>query len=97
MLSWFDSSEAEEFGNSLADLFIKRVPLDNAGRKAASTAKRQEVMEKMFLQVIQFRAKKKLNVYKKAKFGNTFKWRMREAGYDPAAVDELTHALMIRF
>ena len=50
----------------------------------------------MFSQIQQFKMKHKLNIYKKAKLGNSFKWKLLEANYDPALVDELTKALMLK-
>ncbi|MES2536578.1 MAG: hypothetical protein V4632_11970 [Pseudomonadota bacterium] len=96
-LTWFDAREAKIFGASLATFFIDRLPLDAPGKKAKSMAKKQEVLNKMFLQIVRFNAEHKLNVYKKAQLGNTFKWTLKEAGYDPAFVDQLTKELMVKF
>jgi hypothetical protein len=48
-------------------------------------------------EVQMFRSRNKANFYKKARFGNAFKWKLREAGYDTAFVDELTMELMLHF
>jgi len=48
------------------------------------------------LQVQQFKKDRRLNVYKKAKLGNAFKWSLRDAGYDVDYVNELTEWLMLR-
>jgi hypothetical protein len=50
----------------------------------------------MVLQVSEFSAKKGgASFYKKAKFGNAFKWKLLEAGYEPDFADELTKELLI--
>ncbi|HLY52929.1 MAG TPA: tetratricopeptide repeat protein, partial [Steroidobacteraceae bacterium] len=38
----------------------------------------------------------KLNVFKRAKLANSFKWRLLEKGVEPDLVDELTQALVLR-
>ena len=59
-------------------------------------AKTQETLKKIDLQVQQFKAGRALNVYKKAKLGNAFKWVLRDKGYDTQYVDDLTEWLMLR-
>ncbi len=94
MFSWFDARESKEFGIALADFFIERLPLEATGKKNKSLEKKKEVLDKGILKVRAFKQEHKLNVYKKAQLGNVFKWRMREANYDPEFVDELTNILM---
>ena len=96
MLDWFNGRDAHNFGTSLAEFFMERVPLDNTTRKKASFAKKQEALEKIFTKVILYKQQNKLNVYKKAKLGNGFKWKLLEANYDPEFVDELTRMLMLK-
>ena len=91
LLSWFDASEAKEFGASLANFYIERLPLDAPNKPA----KAQEVLTKMLQQIARFKLKYRLNVYKKAQLGNTFKWTLKDAGYDAHFVDALTKELMI--
>lgn len=97
VLSWFDASEAKEFGTSLAHFYIERIPLDTAGGKNKSITKKQEVMDKIFQQMVRFKLEHKLNIYKKAQLGNAFKWALKDAGYDPVFVDQLTKELMLKF
>ncbi|GGC83904.1 hypothetical protein [Undibacterium terreum] len=96
MFNWFDSSEAKTFGDSLAGFYIERSAAHLKASKKKKGQKTGETIDKMFQQVAQFRAAHKLNIYKKAKLGNAFKWRLLEAGYDSEFVNELTHMLMVR-
>jgi hypothetical protein len=96
MIIWFDAREAQKFGTSLAEFFIQRIPLEKPNKKIKSLAKKQEVLDKMFLQIHDFKMKHKLNIYKKAKLGNAFKWKLLDADYDPELVDELTKLLMLK-
>lgn len=96
MFSWLDARDAQKLGISLAEFFVARIPLETPNKKSKSTEKKQEVLNTMFSQIQQFKMKHKLNIYKKAKLGNAFKWKLLEAGYDPALVDELTKVLMLK-
>ena len=97
MIDWFDARDAQEFGITLAEFFMERVPLEQPHKKIKSLAKKQEVLDKMFLQIPAFKMKHQLNIYKKAKLGNAFKWKLLDADYDPELVDELTKLLMLKF
>jgi hypothetical protein len=95
VLSWFDASEAKEFGASLAHFYIERIPADDSGGKNKSISKKQEVINKMFQQMERFKLEHKLNIYKKAQLGNAFKWALKDAGYNLEFVDQLTKNLML--
>ncbi|HXA46441.1 MAG TPA: hypothetical protein VNW52_02335 [Burkholderiaceae bacterium] len=97
MFSWFNASEAQQFGTTLADFFIERVPAADSGKKDTSPAKRQEVINKMLLQIEIFKTNHKLNIFKKAKLANSFKWKLLDAKYEAGFVDELTKILLVNF
>lgn len=95
---WFDASSAMQFGESLAQFFIDRIPRDPATMKGKSAnkqlAKQFDVIDKMYLLIEQFKSNNKLNIYKKAKFGNAFKYKLINAGYNPALVDSVIRGLL---
>lgn len=97
MLKWFAAKEEEVFGKSLAQFYLERVPFESPFSTKKFAKKTQEALSKLDLQVQQFKAGRQLNVYKKAKLGNAFKWALRDAGYSAEYVDELTEWLMLRF
>lgn len=90
ILNWFDAANAVQFGNTLADFFIERIPLPSENKKPKNLGKQFEVVDRMYVQIEQFKAQNKLNVYKKAKLAGAFKSKLAEAGYDPKLVDEIT-------
>ena len=96
MISWLDARDAEKFGITLAEFFMERTPLEKPNNKIKSLAKQQQVLDTMYSQIKPFKMKHKLNIYKKAKLGNAFKWRLLDSGYDPALADELTKLLMLK-
>jgi hypothetical protein len=90
-IEWFDATEAVRFGDSLADFFIERIPLNPGDKdKSRKLEKQFGVVDKMLSQVEQFKARNKLNVYKKAKLAGAFKEKLTGAGYDSRLVDEVT-------
>jgi hypothetical protein len=97
LFNWFDAREAEEFGLSLALFFAERVSVDACGNdKKNLVKKRQDVLGKLFAQAERYKCEHKLNVYKKAKLGNTFKWKLKDMGYDAGYVNELTKELIVK-
>ena len=95
MLNWFAAEEAQAFGKTLAQFYIERVPFESPFSTKKFAVKTQETLKKVELQVHAFKTNESLNIYKKAKLGNAFKWTLRDAGYDNPYVDELTEWLML--
>jgi hypothetical protein len=93
---WLNASAASDFGISLADFYMTRVPTDMAASDKKFASHSKEVLDKMALQVARFKQTHPLNVYKKAKLGNAFKWKLRDAGYDSAYIDRLTEWLVAK-
>ncbi|KFN43365.1 hypothetical protein [Arenimonas oryziterrae] len=89
-MSWFDAREAEAFGVTLAKFFSDRVPPDATDDSKKSSARHQQAVQGMLQLRDHFKTHHKLNIYKKAKLANAFKWTLREAGYDDALIDRLT-------
>jgi len=96
IVSWFDASEAKEFGKSLAQFFLERIPpISQAGEKAFAL-KADKVLFKMDGQIARFKQTNKLNVYKKAQLGNAFKWTLRDAGVSADYANKLTSWLLLQ-
>jgi tetratricopeptide (TPR) repeat protein len=96
ILQWFDASEAAKIGAELADQFAPQY-VTRAGKHASQSTPSKEGDE---LDVILQRADRevrglRLNFYKKAKFANSFKWRMIENGVEPSIADEVTQSLIL--
>jgi tetratricopeptide (TPR) repeat protein len=98
LLSWFNAREATEVGAALADDFVLQSNSGSAGVRRAETRGHdlQKFLQK-FLQRVDREARPlKLNVFKRAKLANSFKWRLLEKGVEQQLVDELTQALLVR-
>jgi hypothetical protein len=91
---WFDTKEVDALADRLAADLVKRVPpssIEASGKKAA--ANQVKTREAILRQVRDFTSKHSLNVYKKARLANRFKWALREAGYPAKLVDEMAFEL----
>ena len=96
LFNWFDAREAEQCGLSLAQFFADRVSVKaGEGGKKSLPKKQLEAVNKMLAQAQRFGHEHKLNLYKKAKLGNAFKWKLKESGYANELVDELTKELLL--
>jgi hypothetical protein len=94
--NWLDASPSVKFGELLAQFFIDNVPHDPQVSEKKFATKATAVMQKMAKQIDNFKAEQKLNIYKKAKLGNAFKWALRDSGYDQEYIDKLTDWLVTR-
>jgi tetratricopeptide (TPR) repeat protein len=96
ILEWFNASEAAKIGVALADQFAPQQPKNSTthGQRSAKSQPSdllQKILERVDREVRSLR----LNFYKKAKFANSFKWRLLENGVDKAVADEVTQRLVL--
>ncbi|PXX44806.1 hypothetical protein [Undibacterium pigrum] len=95
MFSWFNAKEEKEFGFQLAEFVISEMPVEIAKKKQDKTVlKRHKVMQQLAIKVVEFKKDRRLNVYKKAQLGNSFKWRLLEESFDTAVASELTNLVI---
>src|ERR1700722_2769033 len=92
LLDWFNAHDAANAGVALADSL--------APSAAPRSAKATREEEAGALQALLQRADRdvrtlRLNFYKKAKFANSFKWRLIENGVEPSIADEVTQSLIL--
>jgi tetratricopeptide (TPR) repeat protein len=102
LLKWLDTREATEAGTALADDFVLQTAAVPKGARSKGAGpgtqgdQLQKFMQK-FLQRVDREARPlQLNVFKRAKLANSFKWRLLEKGVERGIVDELTQALVLR-
>ncbi len=82
ILTWFNGREAAEIGTALADEFAAR---------ASDSGSIEQLLRRSDSEVrpLQF------NFFKKAKFANSFKWRLIESGLSRKIADEVTQSLVL--
>jgi hypothetical protein len=91
-LNWFDAAKVKEFGTSLAAFFIEKLPVDSSQKIDDDhfARKSKKVLTSMATQVEAFKKDNSLNIYKRAQLSNSFKWKLKEAGYASEYINELT-------
>lgn len=95
----FSTQEVDDFARLLARDLAKRYPPNVAVDLATGKnppVKLVNALDDTIARAVKFRKSHKLGVYRKAKFGNTFKWELRELGYSEAFVERITKELVIR-
>lgn len=96
ILEWFDTREAEQFARAVADDVTGRLPLPGDGRQnKITTVRLRNAHDAIMARAAAFGRTHKLNWYKKARLGNTFRWELLESGYDKAFVETWTQALLL--
>jgi len=93
ILAWLNGREAAEIGAALADEFAPRIESAVTGGQAAKRTSGS--MEQLLRRADSDVRPLQLNFYKKAKFANSFKWRLMENGVAKEIANEVTQSLIV--
>lgn len=92
------NKEIDEFSRTLAKEVAEQVQAGQK-KKAASKNKAERkigaAMNRIYGKASDFQKQHGLGIYGKARLGNTFKWELREMGYENDFVDEVTKGLLL--
>ncbi len=94
MLDWFNALEAANVGVALADALSPAPAVQGtkaAGKEQTTALQLQELLQRADRDVRALR----FNFYQKAKFANSFKWRLIENGVASAFANEVTQSLIV--
>src|SRR5271156_1368036 len=96
IMQWFDASEATKIGVELADQYAPQAISPGATRGNQSAPRKHGDELRLILQRADREVRGlRLNFYKKAKFANSFKWRLLENGVEKTLADEVTQTLVL--
>lgn len=96
-LKSLDAKQLEEFATSLAVDMARRFPPASEKRTDPGAVHQLRViLEGLAARAVRYHEEHELGVYKKAKMGNVFKWKLKELGYSPAFVERATRELITR-
>ena len=90
------SRDIEQFATELARDFAKHYSIADAQSERNTVKKLTHAMDVAIERAVSFHKEKKLGVYGKAKLGTTFKWELKELGYNDEFVDEFTRNVLLR-
>jgi hypothetical protein len=97
LLKMFDTKELEEFAASLAaDLGRRFPPASEARTDKGATHQIKVIIEGLAARAVRYHDENKLGIYKKAKLGNVFKWKLKELGYSDQFAEGATKELITR-
>lgn len=92
-----NTEDVEKFAQSLADDLTRRFPPASEKRTDTGAAQQLKViLEGLGARAVRFKAERGLGIYKKAKLGATFKFKLKEAGYTDEFVENATSDLVHR-
>jgi tetratricopeptide (TPR) repeat protein len=91
-LAWLDGREAAEIGAALAEEFAPRTAsIVQGSAQNSPSGSLEQLLQRADREVRPLQ----LNFYKKAKFANSFKWRLIENGVARKIADEVTQSLVV--
>jgi len=97
IFGFFDTRELEAFATGLAEDLGRRFPPASEARTDPGAHHQIKViLEGLAARAIRYREEHKLGIYRKAKLGNVFRWRLKELGYSEAFVERATKEIVTR-
>ncbi len=97
IFKFFGQSKVDTFAKSLAQDIAKRYPpaIANNPEQMVSQKRLTTILEDTFNRAQQFNRENRLGMFKKAKLGNTFKWELKEMGYEEKFIEMATEGLIV--
>ena|SRR5271165_7675043 len=97
LFKFIDTHEIEEFALGLAQDLARRFPPASEARTDPGAVHQVKViLEGLGARAVRYRDQRKLGIYKKAKLGNVFRWRLKELGYSEQFAQRATKDLVTR-
>src|SRR5687768_12005438 len=97
MFDLFKTREIEEFATTLANDLGRRFPPDSEKRTDPGAKHQIKVItEGLAARAVRYHGENKLGIYKKAKLGNVFKWKLKELGYSDGFAEDVTREIVTR-
>jgi hypothetical protein len=94
LLQWFDTTEGDELARAIVSELVKRAPPNTLPAKDKQAAiKLRNTHDAIFGRAGKFARTHELNVYKKARLANQFRWALKDAGYPPDFIESWTYEL----
>jgi hypothetical protein len=91
------SGEVEEFATTLAiDLGRRFPPASEARTDPGAKYQLKVILDGLGARAVRYNSEHKLGIYKKAKLGNVFKWKLKELGYSNQFAETATKDIVTR-
>ena len=89
LLKWFNADSSVAFGSEISREIQALIPVDSEDMQRQQEPKQRKNLERLLLRVRTFSKQHRLNIYQKAKFANTIRWSLHEAGYPKDFVESV--------
>jgi len=96
MLQYFNTRNSDRFARELAQELMTELGASIGKKDAKFTAKAEKALVRADGKVRSFKAKERLNFYKRSKLANAFLWALKDGGCPPDYASELTEWLTLR-
>ena len=97
IFSFLDSKELTEFATALAGDLARRFPPASETRTDAGAVHQVKViLDGLAARAVRYHEQHKLGVYRKAKLGNVFRWKLTELGYSVDFAERATKEIITR-
>jgi hypothetical protein len=97
MLGFLDTADLEKFAADLATDLARRFPPASQARTDPGARNQLKViLEGLGARAVRYHSEHKLGVYRKAKLGNVFKWKLKEFGYSDEFIERATKEIIMR-
>ena len=95
IFQWFNAREAEAIASDMADQYSQRTSTATEPSPRALAQDGAAALQNLLRGAETDDRLASLNFFKKAKFANSFEWRLLENGVEPRTADRVTHALLV--
>ena len=97
IMQFFNTKEIEEFATVLAsDLHRRFPPASEARTDPGAKHQIKVILEGLAARAVRYQKEHKLGIYRKAKLGNVFKWKLKDLGYSEAFAEVATKEIVTR-
>ena len=93
VIEWFDTKEVVAFADGVTLEIEKLFPAHESQAKSRNLKKEQRRLNALLGRVRAYASSSPLNIYKKGKFLNTIKWKLRDAGHDEKFINDIVALL----
>jgi hypothetical protein len=93
IIEWFNTRDVVAFADVVIVEIEKLFPVHESRSKLRNVSKEQKRLVALLGRVRAYAIKSPLNIYMKAKFLNTIKWKLQDAGHDKKFIDDIVALL----
>jgi len=95
--NFLNTRELEAFAVGLAEDLGRRFPPASEARTDPGAQHQLKViLQGLGARAVRYRQERKLGIYRKAKLGNVFRWKLKELGYSDEFIERATKEIVTR-